>query len=62
MIVGQLWYGRARRGAEGTDQEQIVAGSGNLGDRSARLTQYVLRWCYNSERHACGWIERDGSS
>ena len=60
MIIGQLWYGWARRGAEGTDQEQIIAGSGNLGDRGSRLTQFVLRWCYNSERPACGWVERDG--
>ena len=60
MIVGQLWYGWAARGAEGTNQEQIIAGSGNLADRSSALAQFVLQWCYDSHRLAFGWVEREG--
>jgi hypothetical protein len=60
MILGQLWYGWAPRGLEGVNQEQIVAGSGNLGSRASSLTQMVLPWCYYQKTGSRGWIERDG--
>jgi hypothetical protein len=60
MIFGQLWYGWAPRGLEGVNQEQIVAGSGNLGSRASGLTQMVLPWCYYQKTESRGWVERDG--
>jgi hypothetical protein len=60
MILGQLWYGWAPHGAEGINQEQIVAGSGKLGSRASGLTHMVLPWCYFQKTESCGWIERSG--
>jgi hypothetical protein len=60
MILGQLWYGWAPRGAEGINQEQIVAGSGNLGSRASHLTQLVLPWCYYPKAESRGWVESEG--
>jgi hypothetical protein len=60
MILGQLWYGWAPRGVEGINQEQIVAGSGNLGSRTSYLTQLVLPWCYYPKTESRGWVESEG--
>jgi hypothetical protein len=45
---------------EGVNQIQIVAGSGNLSQRSNRVTQRLLSWLYHPQEPSCGWVEEDG--
>ncbi|HEX7134959.1 MAG TPA: hypothetical protein VF228_20460 [Iamia sp.] len=59
MKVGQLWYTRALRGAEGTNKFQILAASGRLDDRSRPLTQAALTSCYRPTGPTLSWsVER----